>query len=130
MQDLSSLDAKSDELTETEVKFRLASDGPNELPRQRHRSVFRIAIDVLREPMFMFLFGARAVYLALGERSEARTSQEWPRHSSVWMTTSAPSQQRSVWAGGSSTLAISTVMTFSIQVVLVSDFFWFLRASS
>jgi P-type Ca2+ transporter type 2C len=58
-------------LSESEAARRLTIDGPNELPRQGHRNVVRIAIDVLREPMFMFLVGAGAVYLLLGERSEA-----------------------------------------------------------
>jgi P-type Ca2+ transporter type 2C len=71
VQDLSNFEAKSAGLTEAEAASRLASDGPNELPRQGHRNAFRIAIDVLREPMFMFLVGAGAVYLLLGERSEA-----------------------------------------------------------
>ena len=58
-------------LSESEAVRRLTIDGPNELPRQGHRNVVRIAIDVLREPMFMFLVGAAAVYLLLGESSEA-----------------------------------------------------------
>lgn len=58
-------------LSESEAVRRLTIDGPNELPHQGHRNVVRIAIDVLREPMFMFLVGAGAVYLLLGERSEA-----------------------------------------------------------
>jgi P-type Ca2+ transporter type 2C len=58
-------------LSDAEAVVRFSSEGPNELPRQGHRSVLRIAVDVLREPMFMFLVGAGAVYLLLGERNEA-----------------------------------------------------------
>ncbi len=58
-------------LSESEAALRLASEGPNELPRLGHRNVLSIAADVLREPMFMFLVGAGAVYLLLGDRSEA-----------------------------------------------------------
>jgi P-type Ca2+ transporter type 2C len=75
VQDLTQLDirpqAVPEGLSEPEAARRLTIDGPNELPRQGHRNLLRIAIDVLREPMFMFLAGAGAVYLALGERSEA-----------------------------------------------------------
>lgn len=58
-------------LTDSEAGVRLRIEGPNELPRQGHRNVSRIAIDVLREPMFMFLVSAGAVYFLLGELHEA-----------------------------------------------------------
>ena len=75
MQELLQLDDQPETtpegLSHAEAALRLAMDGPNELPRPGHRNVLRIVFDVLREPMFMFLVGAAAVYLLLGERSEA-----------------------------------------------------------
>ena len=75
MQDISQLVSRPhpapEGLSESEAARRFTIDGPNELPRQGHRNVVRIAFDVLREPMFIFLVGAGAVYLLLGERSEA-----------------------------------------------------------
>lgn len=58
-------------LSAAEAAHRLASDGPNELPRAAGRSVFRIAIDVLREPMLLLLLVGGVVYFLLGERIEA-----------------------------------------------------------
>jgi Ca2+-transporting ATPase len=58
-------------LSEAEALERLRVDGPNELPRTGHRSILRIALEVLREPMFALLLGAGAIYLVLGDRSEA-----------------------------------------------------------
>jgi Ca2+-transporting ATPase len=58
-------------LTEAEAKARLAADGPNELPAAHARSWFRIALGVLREPMFGLLLGAGAIYLLLGDFNEA-----------------------------------------------------------
>lgn len=58
-------------LTSAEAAARLAADGPNELPRAGQRSFFDIVRDVLKEPMLLLLLGAGAVYLALGDRTEA-----------------------------------------------------------
>src|ERR1700693_3691013 len=58
-------------LSEPEAASRLRDEGFNELPARRRRSVIRIVIEILREPMFALLLGAAAVYLALGERKEA-----------------------------------------------------------
>jgi P-type Ca2+ transporter type 2C len=58
-------------LSDAEAAARLAADGFNEIARQRKRSALRIALDVLREPMFLFLISAGAIYLLLGETSEA-----------------------------------------------------------
>ena len=71
MPDISQLQAMPIGLSDAEAAARLSAEGPNELARQGHRSVLRIAVDVLREPMFMFLVGAGAIYLLLGERNEA-----------------------------------------------------------
>lgn len=58
-------------LSEAEAAARLAAEGPSELPREGRRTVFRIALDVLREPMLALLLGAGLVYLALGDIHEA-----------------------------------------------------------
>ncbi len=58
-------------LSEPEAASRLRDEGFNELPARHRRTVIRIVIEILREPMFALLLGAAAVYLALGERKEA-----------------------------------------------------------
>ncbi len=50
---------------------RLAADGYNELPSSRPRRFWHIALDVLREPMFLLLVACGAIYLVLGDREEA-----------------------------------------------------------
>jgi len=49
----------------------LSSDGLNELPRARRSGLGRRAFSVLREPMFLLLGGASALYLLLGDAGEA-----------------------------------------------------------
>ena len=58
-------------LSEAEAARRLASEGPNELPTDRARSLLEITRSVLGEPMFLLLLGAVAVYLLLGDAAEA-----------------------------------------------------------
>ena len=58
-------------LTEAEARARLRADGPNELPRQSSRSVFRIALQVSKEPMIQLLVAAGLIYLVLGDQGEA-----------------------------------------------------------
>ena len=50
---------------------RLARDGYNELPSAKPRSLWAIAWEVVREPMFLLLIGASAIYLVLGDIREA-----------------------------------------------------------
>ena len=50
---------------------RLASEGYNELPTQKSRGLLRVAVDVIRQPMFALLVGGGVVYLMLGDRLEA-----------------------------------------------------------
>jgi len=54
-------------LTEADAAARLLQDGPNELPQDRQRGVFRIVIDALREPMLQLLLGAAVIYLIVGD---------------------------------------------------------------
>ncbi|MBU4433532.1 MAG: cation-translocating P-type ATPase [Alphaproteobacteria bacterium] len=57
-------------LEEADATARLAVSGPNALPRAAGRGVGRIIGETLREPMFLLLIGAAALYLALGDLSE------------------------------------------------------------
>jgi len=50
---------------------RLRVEGFNELPSSRPRSIFVIAWEVAREPMFLMLVACGAIYLALGDTREA-----------------------------------------------------------
>jgi Ca2+-transporting ATPase len=58
-------------LTSAEAAARLAADGPNALPGASRRSTAAIALGVVREPMFLLLLAATAVYLAVGDLHEA-----------------------------------------------------------
>lgn len=58
-------------LTSDQARTLLASDGPNELSRAEERSVFRIAFEVLREPMLALLLAGGLAYLLLGDLTEA-----------------------------------------------------------
>ena len=58
-------------LTEQEAAARLESDGPNELPFARPRNLVAIAWGVVREPMFLMLIAAAAIYVVLGDEREA-----------------------------------------------------------
>lgn len=58
-------------LTEEQAKARLRADGFNDLPSADRRTFLHIIGDVLREPMFALLLGAGAVYLVLGDVTEA-----------------------------------------------------------
>lgn len=58
-------------LTRDEATARLAADGPNELGANQRRTVFAIAGEVAREPMFLLLLGAGAIYFAMGDPHEA-----------------------------------------------------------
>jgi Ca2+-transporting ATPase len=58
-------------LSETAAAARLLRDGYNELPSARPRSVIAIALDVVREPMFLLLIASGAIYLLLGDPAEA-----------------------------------------------------------
>ncbi len=53
------------------AQAKLAADGPNELPRVGRRSVWRIALEVVREPMLALLLVGGIAYLLLGDLAEA-----------------------------------------------------------
>ena len=58
-------------LTAAVAGARLVADGPNELARAGQRSILRIALEVLREPMLALLLAGGVAYLLLGDRVEA-----------------------------------------------------------
>ncbi|WP_198027950.1 cation-translocating P-type ATPase [Bradyrhizobium murdochi] len=58
-------------LSEADAEARLRAEGHNELPQPDRRTPFRIAIEVLREPMLAMLVVGGIVYLALGDLKEA-----------------------------------------------------------
>src|SRR5512147_1252230 len=58
-------------LTQAEAEARLAAEGYNELPRGRRRSAVAIALEVVREPVFVLLLGAGMIYVLLGDLREA-----------------------------------------------------------
>ncbi|WP_206087712.1 cation-transporting P-type ATPase [Massilia antarctica] len=57
-------------LSEAEAARRLAADGPNALPAATRPGFARLAWEAAREPMFLLLSGAAALYLVLGELGE------------------------------------------------------------
>ncbi len=58
-------------LTEQEATEKFKRDGPNELPASHKRSVFHIAFEVAREPMFVLLIAGGVIYFLLGDPQEA-----------------------------------------------------------
>jgi len=58
-------------LSQAEAALRLANEGPNELPTAGKRQLWRIALEVLREPMFLLLVSAGTIYLLLGDINDA-----------------------------------------------------------
>ena len=58
-------------MTTDEARARLAAEGPNALPAARRGTLVAIALEVMREPMFLLLAAAAAVYLVLGDFREA-----------------------------------------------------------
>lgn len=58
-------------LTEEEASRRHAAEGPNELPSSRKRGPLAIAVEVVKEPMFLLLIACGSLYLVLGDVGEA-----------------------------------------------------------
>jgi Ca2+-transporting ATPase len=58
-------------LDEETAHARLAADGPNELPTSKPRTVFAIVLEVARQPMFLLLVAAGALYLTMGKPGDA-----------------------------------------------------------
>lgn len=60
-------------LSSIEAKKRLASEGFNELRSAKPRSVLKVALDVMKEPMFILLIGSGLLYAILGDYKEGLT---------------------------------------------------------
>lgn len=60
-------------LSAAEAAQRLAKDGPNVLPGGQRRTLWAIVGEALREPMFLLLLAAGALYLLFGDLQEGLT---------------------------------------------------------
>jgi Ca2+-transporting ATPase len=58
-------------LSEAEATARLKREGYNELPSSKRRNFVAIAIEVLREPIFLLLVACGVIYWLLGDLQEA-----------------------------------------------------------
>ena len=58
-------------LTQAQAADRLAAEGFNELPQAGHRGLWRILLEVLREPMLALLLAGCVIYLMFGDLQEA-----------------------------------------------------------
>jgi Ca2+-transporting ATPase len=57
-------------LSSAEAQHRLRINGPNELPGKESKGIFRIVLEVLREPMFILLISSATLYIILGDLGE------------------------------------------------------------
>ena len=60
-------------LSQAEAARRLATDGPNALPGGQRRTLFSIALETVREPMFLLLLAAGTLYFVFGDLQEGLT---------------------------------------------------------
>jgi Ca2+-transporting ATPase len=58
-------------LTAAEAARRLREEGPNSIPFAERPGILGLALDVLREPMLLLLCAASALYLLIGDLTEA-----------------------------------------------------------
>ncbi|MEI8349003.1 MAG: cation-translocating P-type ATPase [Candidatus Omnitrophota bacterium] len=58
-------------LSENEALEKIKTNGYNELPSQKSRSVFAIFFNVVKEPMLLLLIGCGLIYFILGEANDA-----------------------------------------------------------
>lgn len=58
-------------LSEKQAADRLKEEGYNELPSGRRRDILAISFEIVRQPMFLLLVAAGAIYLLLGDMREA-----------------------------------------------------------
>jgi Ca2+-transporting ATPase len=63
--------SKEQGLSAGQAREILAQGGPNELPQEHQRSVLRIILEALREPMLQLLLAAGVLYLFIGDLAEA-----------------------------------------------------------
>lgn len=57
-------------LSTTEAQARLKSHGFNELPSAKPKNIWRIALEVVKEPMFLLLISCASLYVLLGDYRE------------------------------------------------------------
>lgn len=57
-------------LTTSEAKAKLKQHGLNELPSAKPKSIWGIALEVMKEPMFLLLISCGTLYLILGDYKE------------------------------------------------------------
>ncbi len=60
-------------LSTAQAAQRLAEDGPNALPSGQHRTLLSIAVETVREPMFLLLLAAGSLYMLFGDLREGLT---------------------------------------------------------
>jgi len=60
-------------LTSTEAARRLVAEGSNALPGGERRTLLSIALETMREPMFLLLLAAGTIYLVFGDLHEGLT---------------------------------------------------------
>ncbi|HEY4956922.1 MAG TPA: HAD-IC family P-type ATPase, partial [Caldimonas sp.] len=60
-------------LSQAEAARRLAVEGPNALPGGHRRTLVAIALETVREPMFLLLLAAGTLYLVFGDLQEGLT---------------------------------------------------------
>jgi P-type Ca2+ transporter type 2C len=58
-------------LSAAEAARRLRDDGPNVIPSGQNRSLWGVAWEVVREPMFLMLVAAGTLYLSMGDLADA-----------------------------------------------------------
>jgi Ca2+-transporting ATPase len=63
--------AEPEGLTQVAAAELLAAEGYNELPTADRRGVWALALEIVRDPTFMLLLAAGAIYLLLGDFHEA-----------------------------------------------------------
>jgi len=57
-------------LSDPQARQRLAEDGPNVISERTRQPTLAVAIDAMREPMFLMLVAAGGLYLAMGKASD------------------------------------------------------------
>jgi P-type Ca2+ transporter type 2C len=58
-------------LSDKEAQAKLAREGYNEIPSTKKRSIFSIALSIIREPMLLLLIASGILYMILGDIQEA-----------------------------------------------------------
>ena len=57
-------------LSDSEVLRKLNEEGYNELPSSEKRSIFKIAFEIIKEPIFLLLVASGSIYFFLGDVTE------------------------------------------------------------